>query len=210
MHLTNQCTGSSENAMNGIQEINLNILLICIGCLGTKQRDVAIDCLAKGRTSALNEGKLTSFDKAISCRQESVDKLSAMSHIKMTYSDAAQIAQSFVDSTTSEVCISIITEFKSSNRSQKASRMDMITHEEKSKIGTLNHCESSDFLNTDRLDKFEENSSRPRSVLIKLNNIFIASKLLSLPSMLQSFKGVFHEKIIRRLSPGRLKKNNTN
>ena len=59
----------------------------------------------------------------------------------------------------------------------------------------MNHfgLEASNFVNISSVDKFNENSSRPGSVLINLKNYFNASELLARSSMLQSFKGVFQE-----------------
>ena len=141
----------------------MHLLLFCNDCLGTIQREVAIDCLAKGCTPPLNEAKLTSFKNTISSLQESVVEFSAVSPIRMKYSDAARTAPSFVDSTSSENRISGIPETTPSNQSQKASRMNIITHEENSINGILNHIglEASDIVCYNRLGKFKEKSSRP-------------------------------------------------
>ena len=91
----------------------------------------------------------------------------------MKYSDAAQTAPSLVDSTNSEVRFSGIPEFKPWNLSQKASQMDIITRK---KIYERS-LTPIDIVKINRLDKFKEKSSGPRSVLIELKNDFIASKM---------------------------------
>ena len=45
MHMTPQCTKFSNEVINAIQQVNLNVLLICNLCVSQNKRDVVIDLL---------------------------------------------------------------------------------------------------------------------------------------------------------------------
>ena len=52
MHLTPGCTGMSERAIFGIQEISQNVLLVCNTCVQNNQRDRVLDQIASTREEA--------------------------------------------------------------------------------------------------------------------------------------------------------------
>ena len=46
MYMTTQCTQLSGNVINALQEINLNVLLLCNNCGKTNKRDVVLDAIS--------------------------------------------------------------------------------------------------------------------------------------------------------------------
>ena len=63
MHLTPKCSGMSEKAIYGLQEIRQNVLLICNDCVQNNQRDRVLDNLASSRESPDVAEIAKSFDE---------------------------------------------------------------------------------------------------------------------------------------------------
>ena len=66
MHLTTKCTELSGTIINALQEINLNVLLLCNNCVKTNKRDVVLDAIGsqnKIGNSNENQEEMKTFVK---------------------------------------------------------------------------------------------------------------------------------------------------
>ena len=72
MHLTAKCTKLSNNALSGIKELGMNILLLCITCIWANQIEKIKSLLAK--PDAVKEKKLEKMENEMKELKETVSE----------------------------------------------------------------------------------------------------------------------------------------
>ena len=204
MHLTKQCTGISEAAIMGIKEISHNVILICNECVKNNQRDTILSTNVTSRPSMTDE-KITTmteqfenFRKEMESIKRSVeDKKSAPK--RPPHPEPTQLIsrKPNAQATYDGIRTRGIEEMKSKD-SRKRHEHDL---EEVNKLFaflTIN----AEVTDLKRLGKFEEDASKPRTIIVKLSNDWQKRLILVFLAKLKHYEKTVY--VSKELSPNEL------
>ena len=200
------CTGISKDDFIVIRR-NPGLLWCCDFCLPSAK--------AKFTNTSSNELRFEKvekkMDEVISLVKEFIEKPTAnerkmdevISHVK-EFVEKPNLENFNADNRstpteqtdhTRELRIAGIPEYACLTTSDKARRIDIFSHEEKSIGDVLNHLgvDRDTVASAFRLGPFNRGSQRPRTLVVRFNNEFTVNKILARSSMLSTFKGNYRD-----------------
>ena len=177
MHMTTQCTQLSGTVINALQEINLNVRLLCNNCVKTNKRDVVLDAISsqnKIDKSNKNQGEMKTFVKETVGNQLKNEITSFKSAVESNLNDQGDIVTKKVKPKTEPPTndhTSGVPELKDTNARKRAEY-------DKAEIENILK-----FLNVDsniedcrRIGTYNKN--KDRTIIVKLSNNWTRKLLL--------------------------------
>ena len=204
MHLTKQCTGISEAAIMGIKEISQNVILICNECVKNNQRDTILSTIVTSRPSMTDE-KITTmteqfenFRKEMESIKQSVEDMKSAPK-RPPHPEPTQLIsrKPNAQATYDGIRIRGIEEMKSKD-SRKRHEHDL---EEVNKLFALLTI-NAEVTDLKRLGKFEEDASKPRTIIVKLSNDWRKRLILVSLAKLKHYEKTVY--VSKELSPNEL------
>ena len=207
MHLTRACTGISEAAIMGIKEISQNILLICNECVKRNHRNTILNTLTQSR-SELDQGKLTlmtekfeGFKKEMESLKQSFEDMKITTKRQQPESTNVPTQKPMSQLAYDGIRLRGIEELKSKD-SRERYEHDL---EEVNKLFAF-LTKNAKITDLKRLGKFEEDNTKPRTIIVKLSNECQKRLILVSLSKLKNYDKTVY--VSKELNPNELQAEN--